>query len=187
MSLSDWSESHNNVVVKIYFEMLSKQQSGTVITKSDYRRRAERETGRSKGAVEYKFQNISAILDEQGMPWVQGYVPMKSYQQTLKDAVLTYLGSAKKGEGGDAMKTEFLKVCDFCRNYPTEIHGGLPTDDPRVADVKKHLAALVESIQTVCNKVSSVALKVQHAKGAGAFPRIPYIVILPPAIGRAHV
>ncbi len=48
-------------------------------------------TGRTKGAVEYKFQNISAILDEIGMRWVKGYVPMVAYQQSLKTSVVDYL------------------------------------------------------------------------------------------------
>jgi 5-methylcytosine-specific restriction protein B len=78
------------------------------------------------------------------------------------------------------MKEEFIKVCDFCREYPTEIHGGLPTNDPRVAEVKKSLSALASRLQVVCATFTPVPLKVASAKGAGAFPRIPYIVILPP-------
>lgn len=78
------------------------------------------------------------------------------------------------------MKDAFLAVCDFCRNYPVDLRGGLPTGDPRVAEVKSHLAVLTEWIQSVCNQHFSVPLTVRHARGAGAFPRIPYIVILPP-------
>lgn len=97
-----------------------------------------------------------------------------SFEQLLE--VVQLLISTEKV----VMKVEFIKVCDFCREYPTEIHGGLPTNDPRVAEVKISLSALASKIQTICDSFSDIPLRVEHAKGAGAFPRIPYIVILPP-------
>ena len=42
---------------------------------------------RSHGSVEYKHQNISAVLIEMGYPYVQGYKPMGNYQDLLRDVV----------------------------------------------------------------------------------------------------
>lgn len=43
---------------------------------------------RSKGSIEYKHQNISAILIEAGYPYISGYKPAFNYQGLLKTVVL---------------------------------------------------------------------------------------------------
>ena len=35
---------------------------------------------RSKGSIERKLQNVSAILDELGRDWIDGYKPLPHYQ-----------------------------------------------------------------------------------------------------------
>ena len=47
--------------------------------------------GRSAKAVEYKFQNISAVLLLMGEPWIDGYKPATRFQNSLIDAVLRWL------------------------------------------------------------------------------------------------
>jgi hypothetical protein len=49
------------------------------------------EIGRSRGSVEFKHQNISAVLDELGMPWIPGYKPRRNYQDDILDAIDRYL------------------------------------------------------------------------------------------------
>lgn len=52
--------------------------------------------GRSKGSVEYKYQNVSGVLYELGFPYIPGYKPARNYQKRLlPDIVLEYLGSGK--------------------------------------------------------------------------------------------
>jgi hypothetical protein len=41
--------------------------------------------------VEFKHQNISAVLDELGMPWIPGYKPKRNYQNAIFDAIDRYL------------------------------------------------------------------------------------------------
>jgi hypothetical protein len=41
--------------------------------------------------VEFKHQNISAVLDELGMPWIPGYKPKLNYQNAIFDAIDRYL------------------------------------------------------------------------------------------------
>ena len=48
-------------------------------------------TGRSQGSVEYKHQNISAVLDRISMPWIEGYKPMANFQASLIDGVERHL------------------------------------------------------------------------------------------------
>lgn len=46
---------------------------------------------RTDGSVEFKHQNISAVLAEVGMPFIKGYKPRYNYQQLLADEVLKYI------------------------------------------------------------------------------------------------
>ncbi len=48
--------------------------------------------GRSKSSVEFKHQNISAVLVGMGLPYIDGYKPAKNYQKAvLPQAVEGYL------------------------------------------------------------------------------------------------
>jgi hypothetical protein len=47
--------------------------------------------GRTHRSVEFKHQNISAVLDELGMPWIPGYKPKRNYQNAIFDALDRYL------------------------------------------------------------------------------------------------
>jgi len=47
--------------------------------------------GRTHRSVEFKHQNISAVLDELGLPWIPGYKPKRNYQDAIFDAIDRYL------------------------------------------------------------------------------------------------
>jgi hypothetical protein len=47
--------------------------------------------GRTHRSVEFKHQNISAVLDELGMPWIPGYKPKLNFQNAIFDAIDRYL------------------------------------------------------------------------------------------------
>ena len=49
---------------------------------------------RSEGSIEFKHQNISAVLARLGQPFISGYKPRFNYQQTLYDKVLEFLNSS---------------------------------------------------------------------------------------------
>lgn len=46
---------------------------------------------RSSGSVEFKHQNISAVLKGLGEDWIQGYKPAFNFQTSLIDAVVRWL------------------------------------------------------------------------------------------------
>jgi hypothetical protein len=47
--------------------------------------------GRSAGAIEFKHQNISAVMIELGFPYIDGYKPRANYQELLRTEVLAQL------------------------------------------------------------------------------------------------
>jgi len=49
--------------------------------------------GRSPGAIEFKHQNISAVLIELGFPYIDGYKPRSNYQEMLATEVLAQLAA----------------------------------------------------------------------------------------------
>jgi hypothetical protein len=71
--------------------MLAADLSGQSYVKSRHSAALMAEIGRTHRSVEFKHQNISAVLDELGMPWIPGYKPKRNYQSAIFDAVDRYL------------------------------------------------------------------------------------------------
>jgi len=90
---ADWATDEIAICVAEYFLMLAQEQAGRPYVKADHWRRVMERTGRQKGAVEFKFGNISAVLEELSVPWVWGYKPAHNYQNALVEAVEQQLAS----------------------------------------------------------------------------------------------
>jgi len=83
-----WSTVEVEATVEDYFEMLLKELRGESFSKAEHNRGLRKLLGgRSRGAVERKHQNISAILIELGLPYIVGYKPLRNYQDLLRDSV----------------------------------------------------------------------------------------------------
>lgn len=83
-----WSRLEVEATVADYFHMLVMELSGQTYNKSAHRKALLRKlSGRTDGAVERKHQNISAVLLEQGFPYISGYKPLGNYQALLREAV----------------------------------------------------------------------------------------------------
>lgn len=89
----DWSTIEVGYVVAEYFQMLQLELANQSFVKAEINRKVQSATGRSKGSVEFKNQNISAVLRELGMPWVKGYLPLANYQSALLQEIQNYLMS----------------------------------------------------------------------------------------------
>lgn len=89
---SDWTDAENDLIVACYFAMHRTELSGAAVNKAEENRRLQALLpGRSRGSIEYKHQNISAVLLELGETWVPGYKPAVQFQGSLVDAVLRWL------------------------------------------------------------------------------------------------
>jgi hypothetical protein len=87
----DWTAGEVAVLLGSYFLMLADELAGRPYSKKERYIDVMKLIGRSKGSVEFKHQNVSAVLDEIGLPWIQGYKPRDHYQDSLADAVSQYL------------------------------------------------------------------------------------------------
>ena len=86
-----WSEDEVRAAVKAYFKLLKVEVAGGRANKAAIYRSLARRLPRSAKAVELKFQNISAILLEQRLPYCSGLKPRGHYQRLLKLLVLDHL------------------------------------------------------------------------------------------------
>ncbi len=92
MSDDDWSETENDLIVADYFSMLSAEIQGRGYNKAEYNRNLQPMVPkRTRGSIEFKHQNISAVLLGLGQPWITGYKPKARFQNSLVDAVLRRL------------------------------------------------------------------------------------------------
>ena len=80
----DWTRDEIRIAVDAYMLLLSAELAGQRLVKADLLRDLERDLpARTRGSIEYKLANISAVMDESQLPWVEGYKPAPHYQRAL--------------------------------------------------------------------------------------------------------
>ena len=84
----DWTRAEVEAAVADYLEMLAREVRGEEFNKARHNRALQqRLVGRSRGAVEFKHQNISAVLIAEGFPYIEGYKPRGHLQAELRKVV----------------------------------------------------------------------------------------------------
>jgi hypothetical protein len=86
-----WQAQELDAIVTDYFVMLAADLSSTPYVKARHRAALMTRLARSDKSIEFKHQNISAVLDELGAPWIPGYKPARNYQNAIFDAIERYL------------------------------------------------------------------------------------------------
>lgn len=88
----EWSEKEVRLIVADYFDMLQAELMEKSYKKSEHRKALVPQlSGRSEGSIEFKHQNISAVLLDHGMPYIDGYKPRGNYQNLLVAEVDAFL------------------------------------------------------------------------------------------------
>ena len=87
----DWSASELDAILADYFAMLGDELAQRPYVKAHHRVALMQLTSRSAASVEFKHRNISAVLQELGLPWIWGYKPAPNYQEALFAATDRYL------------------------------------------------------------------------------------------------
>jgi hypothetical protein len=88
---TQWQDDELDAIVADYFAMLEEDLAGRPYVKSKHSQALMAQIGRTHRSVEFKHQNISAVLDELGMPWIPGYMPKRNYQNAIFGAIDRYL------------------------------------------------------------------------------------------------
>ncbi len=91
MSSGPWTDKENDLIVEDYFMMLADDIAHRPYSKSEHNRRMQEKIDRSRKSIEFKHQNISAVLKGLGEDWIPGYKPAFHFQITLVDAIVRWL------------------------------------------------------------------------------------------------
>ena len=84
---TDWSSEEVALCVDAYFSCLKQQIERQPFIKASVYRDLANSTGRSPKSIEFKFQNISAVLNELGLDWLSGLAPLANYQKLLAEVI----------------------------------------------------------------------------------------------------
>jgi hypothetical protein len=90
---TDWSSTELDRIVADYFAMLHEEQNGQAYSKTAHRRAIMEDIRRTDGSIEFKHQNISAVLTQLGLPRIAGYVPAWNFQGAIADAIGRFLNA----------------------------------------------------------------------------------------------
>jgi hypothetical protein len=95
MSPDDWTLQENEAIVADYLSMMMAVLRGEPLNKAEHNRELRRAflPNRSKGAVEFKHQNISAVLVDLGYDYLDGYRPAANAQGSLREVVAQHLAA----------------------------------------------------------------------------------------------
>lgn len=88
---TDWTSIELDLIVADYFAMLKEEQRGETVRKTEHRLALMTHIQRTKGSIEFKHQNISAVLMQLGLPRIRGYLPAWNFQSTIANAIGRYL------------------------------------------------------------------------------------------------
>ena len=91
MAGGTWTGAENELIVADYFAMLADDLAGRRYNKAARNRALQDRIGRGRGSIEYKHQNISAVLQWLGQPWIPGYRPALNFQGSLVEAVVRFI------------------------------------------------------------------------------------------------
>jgi hypothetical protein len=79
--------------------MLDLELRGEHLNKAEHNRQLQKLLPRrSRSAIEFKHENISAVLNELGFPSIDGYKPLPNYQELLREVVSARLNKEQSLE-----------------------------------------------------------------------------------------
>lgn len=86
---TDWNDDELDAIVADYFAMRDAELARRPYVKARHRAALVQRLGRSHGSVEFKHQNISAVLEKLGEPRIGGYKPAWYFQDALVPPILS--------------------------------------------------------------------------------------------------
>jgi hypothetical protein len=130
----DWTDEQNDAIVADYFAILADDIAGRPYSKAGHNRLLQAVTGRPRGSIEYKHQNISAALKGLGEDWIPGYKPAFNFQASLVDAVVRWLDRhpgwlAPAARMGMGLSPSMLREEEVLWIGPPPTHSNAPPPD----------------------------------------------------------
>ena len=104
----DWSDAEVELIIADYFAMLADELVGNSFNKTHHRNSLKLHLrNRKDGAIEFKHQNISAVLIRLGLPFIKGYKPKSNFQQLLEKKIIEFISNKKY-----SLESKFIQFAD---------------------------------------------------------------------------
>jgi hypothetical protein len=144
----DWSQQEVEIIVEDYLTMLDLELRGKDYNKAERNRELRKLLPvRKRGSIEFKHQNISAVMIELGYPYVVGYKPARNYQGLLYEVV------ERRVYARPTLATTVAKLVEQPAEAPTGINDILAIlVDPPTPPEKKEALYEKRSVPRVTSK-----------------------------------
>lgn len=85
----DWSEQEDEIIVEDYLAMFAMYLRGEGFNKAEHNRQLQKLLpGRKRGSIEFKHQNISAVMTDLNLPYLPGYRPAQNFQKSILPGIV---------------------------------------------------------------------------------------------------
>jgi hypothetical protein len=92
----NWSDYELAEAIKAYNEMMRRDAERKPYSKREVYSKLSKQFGRTEQAFEYRMQNISAVLDELGEPWLPGLKPAVNVGKNVRERIKVLLTKTTK-------------------------------------------------------------------------------------------
>lgn len=106
---TDWTDHELDLIVADYFSMLGSEVRRTPYDKTQHRRLLMSLINRSNSSIEFKHHNISAVLQQLDLPWINGYKPRAHFQKTIINAIDRYLSRHPTAQHPESLASGFAE------------------------------------------------------------------------------
>ena len=118
----NWSDEELAAAVSSYKEMAQLEAVQKPYSKRDYYRKLAERFGRTEKSFEYRMQNISAVLNEQGKGWIPGLKPADNVGANVKARIISLLDAPGKQTTSNAgQNAAYKKKLSMMRRWLIEV------------------------------------------------------------------
>jgi Protein NO VEIN, C-terminal len=102
----DWTDKELDLIVADYFSMLAAEIRRAPYDKTQHRQALMGLINRSNSSIEFKHHNISAVLQQLDLPWINGYKPRAHFQRSIVNAIDRYLSQHPAAQHPEALASD---------------------------------------------------------------------------------
>lgn len=118
----DWSDDELAGAVNAYNSMVRFNAEQKPYSKREIYRKLAEQFGRTEKAFEYRMQNISAVLQELGEPWLQGLKPASNVGTNVRERLIALLkGTAKNRLPISRVQPDYKEKLPAIRDWLIEV------------------------------------------------------------------
>jgi 5-methylcytosine-specific restriction enzyme A len=83
-----WTDAELKLAIEAYFLMLKYEQQKTPYVKAEVNRQLQiKIPTRTHKSIEYRWQNISSVLNDNKLPFIDGFKPAKNVGSNVKERI----------------------------------------------------------------------------------------------------